>query len=144
MVFKLDPAGNFSILHEFDGISGANPYAELVETDNGSLDGTTAYIGDSNAGTVFKLDCFQLREPEAVLALSARHVVAGLVRPQAAFDFICRSIAAKPEGKSPHRNTASRSSERHRKKETKQRADFHAIRLSFERVITQNGRQTNS
>lgn len=56
-VYKLDPSGNFSVLHEFDGADGgANPYAVLIQANDGNLYGTTAYGGSSNAGTVFKLD----------------------------------------------------------------------------------------
>jgi uncharacterized repeat protein (TIGR03803 family) len=58
VVFKVDPAGNETILHSFAGspTDGANPRADLILDATGNLYGTTPTGGISNAGTVFKVD----------------------------------------------------------------------------------------
>jgi len=67
-VFKLDPAGNFTVLHSFTGSpgDGGRPVAGLIMDTAGNLYGTTAEGGSgtctvivvpvSGCGTVFKLD----------------------------------------------------------------------------------------
>ncbi len=55
-VFKLDPAGNATTLHLFQGSDGSDPETALIQASDGSLFGTTAAGGESNVGTVFKLD----------------------------------------------------------------------------------------
>ncbi len=65
-VFKLDPAGNFTVLHSFTGGSdGTQPLAALIFDQAGNLYGTTEEGGSgtctvingvSGCGTVFKLD----------------------------------------------------------------------------------------
>src|SRR6266446_8638683 len=56
-VFKLDPSGNETVLHNFtNSPDGAFPDAGLVMDAAGNLYGTTGSGGASNAGTVFKLD----------------------------------------------------------------------------------------
>jgi uncharacterized repeat protein (TIGR03803 family) len=57
-VFKLDSAGNETVLHSFtnSGDDGATPFADLIRDKAGNLFGTTFAGGASNAGTVFKLD----------------------------------------------------------------------------------------
>jgi len=55
-IFKIDPQGQKTILHTFDGKDGANPSAGLVRDSSGHLFGTAAAGGSSNAGTVFRLD----------------------------------------------------------------------------------------
>ncbi len=58
-VFKLDPAGNETLLYAFTGAAdGANPFAGLVTDAQGNFYGTTsgAYSGAATGGTVFKLD----------------------------------------------------------------------------------------
>ncbi|HEY7098865.1 MAG TPA: choice-of-anchor tandem repeat GloVer-containing protein [Terriglobales bacterium] len=55
-VFKIDSAGNFSVLHSFSGADGARPSTGLVLDANGNLYGNTLQGGDSNVGVVFKLD----------------------------------------------------------------------------------------
>jgi uncharacterized repeat protein (TIGR03803 family) len=57
-VFKVDPAGNETVLHTFTGKpDGELPYAGLIMDDAGNLYGTTfgggAYGGGDGAGTVF-------------------------------------------------------------------------------------------
>ena len=55
-VFKLDPTGQETILHNFTGPDGNVPYAGLVQDSAGILYGTTAGGGANGPGTVFKLD----------------------------------------------------------------------------------------
>ena len=58
MVFKLDPKGNETVLHSFEGSGGdgADPYAGLLLDPHGNLYGTTGAGGAFASGTVFKLD----------------------------------------------------------------------------------------
>src|SRR5712692_8434009 len=53
-VFKLDPSGNETVLHNFTGGGdGGRPIAGLIMDTAGNLYGTTGFGGASNAGTVF-------------------------------------------------------------------------------------------
>ncbi len=65
-VFKMDSAGNVSALYSFTGTpnDGSNPFAAVVEGDDGYLYGTTrwggtdttcSYTNDGGCGTVFKV-----------------------------------------------------------------------------------------
>lgn len=55
-VFKLDTAGNETVLHTFtNGSDGANPLAGLIQDSAGNLYGTTAGYEGSGNGTVFKV-----------------------------------------------------------------------------------------
>ncbi len=54
-VFKITPAGDTSILHEFTGSDGLCPSGELLADGQGNFYGTTFQGGDSNDGVVFKL-----------------------------------------------------------------------------------------
>lgn len=55
-IFKLDPAGNETVLYSFTGGSdGLGPMAGLVQDAAGNLYGTTVYGGSQGAGVVFKL-----------------------------------------------------------------------------------------
>ena len=58
-VFKIDPAGNFSVLHKFcpraNCADGASPVASLFQDAAGNLYGTTSGSGEYGGGTVFKL-----------------------------------------------------------------------------------------
>ncbi len=59
-IFKLDRAGNFTLLHTFTGgASGGNPWAGLIADRAGNLYGTTPEGGGTGCpggcGTVFKL-----------------------------------------------------------------------------------------
>jgi uncharacterized repeat protein (TIGR03803 family) len=53
-VFKLDPTGNETVLHSFNGADGANPTAGVVPDRAGNLYGTTSYGG--GVGVVFRVD----------------------------------------------------------------------------------------
>jgi uncharacterized repeat protein (TIGR03803 family) len=56
-VFKLNPVGNKTVLYHFgSGEDGSLPVAGVIADTAGNLYGTTAYGGDFNSGTVFKLD----------------------------------------------------------------------------------------
>jgi uncharacterized repeat protein (TIGR03803 family) len=55
-VFKVDAAGNETVLYRFTGKSGSSPYGNLVLDGQGNLYGTTARGGDHSSGTVFKVD----------------------------------------------------------------------------------------
>jgi uncharacterized repeat protein (TIGR03803 family) len=61
-IFKIDSAGNETILHNFVGTDGASPTGGVIRDPNGNLYGTTQRGGDltqcSNAGcgTIFQLD----------------------------------------------------------------------------------------
>jgi len=57
-VYKIDAAGNETVLHRFKDTNGdgAFPYAPLVIGSDGDLYGATNSGGASNFGTVFKLD----------------------------------------------------------------------------------------
>jgi uncharacterized repeat protein (TIGR03803 family) len=54
-VFKIDPAGNYSVLHSFTTNEGTNPIAGLVLGKNGNLFGVTSGW-NSYPGTVFELN----------------------------------------------------------------------------------------
>src|SRR3954469_13247068 len=51
-MFVVDPAGNESVLHSFDGSVAAYPFAGLLRDGAGNFYGTLSY----NVGTVYKLD----------------------------------------------------------------------------------------
>jgi uncharacterized repeat protein (TIGR03803 family) len=55
VVFKLDKAGNETVLHAFTGGDGFLPGAALYMDKAGNLYSTTLYGGTNNYGTVFKL-----------------------------------------------------------------------------------------
>jgi uncharacterized repeat protein (TIGR03803 family) len=54
-VYKVSGAGLFTVLHSFDNINGASPYAPLVQGADGSFYGTTNLGGTNGDGTVFKI-----------------------------------------------------------------------------------------
>ena len=54
-LFRADAAGNFTVLHQFSGLDGQGPSAELLEAD-GYLYGTTAAGGLHFGGTIFRMD----------------------------------------------------------------------------------------
>ena len=56
ILFRIDAAGNETVLHTFTGPDGAVPAAALVQDSNGNLYGTTELGGAYSQGTVFKID----------------------------------------------------------------------------------------
>jgi uncharacterized repeat protein (TIGR03803 family) len=86
-VFRLDPAGNETVLYSFGGEpDGAFPFADIIIDSASNIYGTTSQGGTSNAGTVFKLDP---AGNETVLysfgggSADGTHPVAGLVQDAA-------------------------------------------------------------
>lgn len=55
-VFKVDAAGNESVLHTFNGTDGGDPAAGLILDTSGRLCGTTELGGSTGYGTVFAID----------------------------------------------------------------------------------------
>jgi uncharacterized repeat protein (TIGR03803 family) len=55
VVFKLDPAGNYTVLHSFTDLDGEKPEAGLIRDTEGNLYGTTWEGGGYSDGVVFKL-----------------------------------------------------------------------------------------
>jgi uncharacterized repeat protein (TIGR03803 family) len=56
-VFKVDAAGNQTLLYNFTGGSdGGNPYAGVIADSSGNLYGTASTGGSTGAGVVYKLD----------------------------------------------------------------------------------------
>jgi uncharacterized repeat protein (TIGR03803 family) len=56
VVFKLDPGGTESVLHNFiGGTDGTTPTGGLLEDKAGNFYGTTSQGGTSNAGVLFKI-----------------------------------------------------------------------------------------
>ncbi len=56
MVFSISPKGDFRVLHSFTGGSdGGQPFAGVIEDQNGILYGTTFYGGAYGSGTIFKI-----------------------------------------------------------------------------------------
>src|ERR1700689_4450947 len=54
-VFKITPAGQVSVLYNFDGVTGAFPSSGLTLGTDGNFYGTTFENGPANYGTVFKI-----------------------------------------------------------------------------------------
>jgi uncharacterized repeat protein (TIGR03803 family) len=54
-VFKLTLDGELTVLYEFSGPDGTNPWSALVEGSDGNFYGTTLEGGANNLGTVFKI-----------------------------------------------------------------------------------------
>ena len=52
----MDTTGTETVLYNFTGADGANPYAGLIRDSAGNLHGTTFGGGGWGAGVVFKLD----------------------------------------------------------------------------------------
>ncbi|MGC9949501.1 MAG: choice-of-anchor tandem repeat GloVer-containing protein [Bryobacteraceae bacterium] len=57
VVYKLDTAGNQTVLYSFSGpATGSSPYAGLIRDSAGNLYGTTEYGGPANQGVVYKVE----------------------------------------------------------------------------------------
>jgi uncharacterized repeat protein (TIGR03803 family) len=54
-VFRIGVGGSLDRLHAFDGTDGSGPEAGLVQGSDGSFYGTTAFGGEPDFGTVFKI-----------------------------------------------------------------------------------------
>jgi len=55
VIYRLDPSTNtYSVLYDFDGTSGQNPEATLLQASNGLLYGTTLLGGVNGNGVLFK------------------------------------------------------------------------------------------
>lgn len=59
VVFKMDTAGNETVLHSFTGTDGFEPSASLIMDSSGTLYGTTFAGGSGGAGVVFSIDSSQ-------------------------------------------------------------------------------------
>ena len=55
-LFRMDAAGNLTVLHQFSGLDGQGPSAELLEGGDGFFYGTTEGGGLHGIGTVFRVD----------------------------------------------------------------------------------------
>lgn len=56
MVYKVDTAGNLTVLYDFTGgTNGGYPMVALAEDTGGKLYGTTQGLGDNNLSVVFRL-----------------------------------------------------------------------------------------
>src|SRR5215471_4413600 len=55
-IYKIDPTGNETVLHDFNQVDGRNPYAGLIMDDSGNFYGTTNGGGTFDYGTLFKCD----------------------------------------------------------------------------------------
>ena len=57
VVYKLDPAGNYTVLYSFTGgENGGGPYAGVIRDPAGNLYGTTSDGGAASVGVVYKLN----------------------------------------------------------------------------------------
>lgn len=56
VVFKVDPSGNESVLHNFDSSDGKRPFASVILDSAGNVYGTTFTGGPSLSGVVFKIN----------------------------------------------------------------------------------------
>jgi uncharacterized repeat protein (TIGR03803 family) len=54
-IYKISPAGDFTLLHSFDGTDGAYPARPLIQATNGNLYGSTSTAGPDNLGTMFQI-----------------------------------------------------------------------------------------
>jgi uncharacterized repeat protein (TIGR03803 family) len=56
VVYKLDPAGNVTVLHRFTGADGSYPWAGVIRDAAGNLYGTAYQGGSGYGGVVYKID----------------------------------------------------------------------------------------
>ncbi len=56
VIFQVTPAGDYSILYNFDGTSGAYPMSTPMQHTNGKIYGLAWYGGPSDDGVVYSLD----------------------------------------------------------------------------------------
>lgn len=55
-VFRVTPAGAFTVLYTFSGADGNRPHSPLVQAADGNFYGTTSLGGTANLGTVFRMN----------------------------------------------------------------------------------------
>ncbi len=86
-VFKISTNGAMISLYSFTGGSdGGNPEAALVLGSDGSFYGTTAYGGQGNAGTVFRLTVLP-EPPQLAIISSGANVILTWPTNVAGFDY---------------------------------------------------------
>lgn len=56
VIYKIDTAGNQTVLHHFSGTDGSSPAGGVILDSVGNLYGTTESGGASGAGTIYQLD----------------------------------------------------------------------------------------
>jgi len=56
VIYKLDTAGQETVLCNFSGVGASNPYAGVIGDSAGNLYGSTYYGGTAGGGVVYKLD----------------------------------------------------------------------------------------
>ncbi len=54
-IYRITPAGSFSVVYTFANSDGAYPYAGLIQAPDHLLYGATSYGGSANVGTIFRL-----------------------------------------------------------------------------------------
>ena len=55
VIFKITPAGRYSVLHSFDNSDGYDPESGLALGSDGNFYGVTAFGGQFGAGTIFTI-----------------------------------------------------------------------------------------
>ncbi len=55
VIFKMTPAGQFTVLHNFTNIDGNHPYGPIIQASDGNFYGTTRSGGSSGYGVVYKI-----------------------------------------------------------------------------------------
>jgi uncharacterized repeat protein (TIGR03803 family) len=54
-IYRITSSGTFTVMHTFDFGLGGNPYAGLVQANDGNLYGTSPLGGDGGYGEIFKM-----------------------------------------------------------------------------------------
>jgi uncharacterized repeat protein (TIGR03803 family) len=55
VIYRISTAGDFSVIHSFDGDDGEEPQGRLVVGSDGKLYGTTALGGSKNRGVIYRI-----------------------------------------------------------------------------------------
>jgi uncharacterized repeat protein (TIGR03803 family) len=56
VAFRIDSLGNFTLLHSFSGVDGANGVNSLIQANDGMFYGTSPLGGAGTWGTIFRMD----------------------------------------------------------------------------------------